>query len=199
MKLNQIINSLSDFTPQNPGETNIIQIEGINTPLGIMYAASTSKGICLLEFEDYKTLKDELKFLQKKYNAGIRKGKSNHIKMLESQLKEYFKRERKIFEIPIQTPGTDFQQSVWELLKSIPYGSTSSYKEQAAKIGKPGAFRAVASANGKNRIAILIPCHRIIGSDGSLTGYSGGLARKKWLLEHEMRFKQMHLRLPKQE
>jgi AraC family transcriptional regulator of adaptative response/methylated-DNA-[protein]-cysteine methyltransferase len=189
MKLNQIINSLSEISRKNPDETDLIQIEGISTPLGVMYAASTAEGICLLEFEDYRMLNNELNYLQKKYNAGFQIGRNRHINMLESQLQEYFIGERKVFEITMQIPGTDFQQSVWQLLKSIPYGSTSSYKEQAVKLGRPGAVRAVASANGMNRIAILVHCHRIIGSDGSLTGYSGGLARKKWLLEHEKRFR----------
>jgi len=85
----------------------------------------------------------------------------------------------------LHTPGTDFQKSVWKILQEIPYGETRSYKQQAIALGNPKAIRAVASANGHNRISIIIPCHRVIGSDGSLTGYGGGLHRKKWLLDFE--------------
>ena len=101
------------------------------------------------------------------------------------QLQEYFSGIRKDFNIKLHPKGTDFQRSVWEELKRIPYGKTRSYMEQTKSLGNLKAIRAVASANGKNPISIIIPCHRVIGSDGSLTGYAGGIWRKKWLLEHE--------------
>lgn len=101
------------------------------------------------------------------------------------QLDEYFKGERKIFSLKLNPEGTEFQQKVWNELQQIPYGETRSYLEQSEKLGDTKAIRAVASANGKNPIWIVIPCHRIIGSDGSLTGYAGGIWRKRWLLEHE--------------
>lgn len=108
-----------------------------------------------------------------------------HLKNCLLQLEEYFKGIRKDFSLKLSPNGTDFQNSVWEELKRIPFGKTRSYMEQTKALGNLKAIRAVASANGKNPISIIIPCHRVIGSDGSLTGYGGGLWRKKWLLEHE--------------
>ncbi|MCU0371019.1 MAG: methylated-DNA--[protein]-cysteine S-methyltransferase [Bacteroidales bacterium] len=101
------------------------------------------------------------------------------------QLDEYFSRDRKTFDLPLDLHGTDFQRRVWNELLHIPYGKTVTYKELALKLGDIAAIRAVAAANGANPVSIIIPCHRVIGSDGSLTGYAGGLWRKKWLLEHE--------------
>jgi methylated-DNA-[protein]-cysteine S-methyltransferase len=101
------------------------------------------------------------------------------------QLKEYFNRERTDFELKLDLKGTDFQKEVWNTLLKIPYGKTITYAQQSAEMGDIKKIRAVAAANGKNPVWIVIPCHRVIGSDGSLTGYAGGLWRKKWLLEHE--------------
>jgi len=109
------------------------------------------------------------------------------------QLKEYFKGIRKDFSVKLNPGGTDFQNSVWNELKKIPYSKTCSYMEQTKTLGNIKAIRAVASANGKNPISIIIPCHRVIGSDGSLTGYAGGIWRKKWLLEHENPSRQISL------
>ena len=110
---------------------------------------------------------------------------NKHLELLKQQLDEYFEGKRKEFTIPLFTPGSEFQQSVWKTLRTIPYGSTRSYKKQAELLQRPKAVRAVANANGMNRISIIIPCHRVIGEDGSLTGYGGGLWRKKWLLDLE--------------
>ncbi|MCW3464452.1 methylated-DNA--[protein]-cysteine S-methyltransferase [Chitinophaga nivalis] len=101
------------------------------------------------------------------------------------QLLEYFKGDRKVFDIPIAQPGTAFQQTVWQQLQTIPYGQTISYQQLAHRIHNPRSIRAVGTTNGKNRLAIIIPCHRVIGSDGTLIGYGGGLWRKRWLLAHE--------------
>lgn len=101
------------------------------------------------------------------------------------QLDEYFAGERKVFDFPIRQPGSAFQQEVWDCLLTIGYGKTISYLQQSKQMNNPLAIRAIASCNGKNDLAIVVPCHRVIGSDGSLTGYAGGLWRKKWLLEHE--------------
>ena len=109
------------------------------------------------------------------------------------QLREYFKGVRKQFDLKLNPEGTDFQNKVWKLLEKIPYGKTISYLELSKQLGDVKAIRAVANANGKNPIWIIIPCHRVIGSDGSLTGYAGGLNRKKWLLEHESPYKQTSL------
>ncbi|WP_343744179.1 methylated-DNA--[protein]-cysteine S-methyltransferase [Chitinophaga sp.] len=101
------------------------------------------------------------------------------------QLHEYFAGERKIFDLPIQQPGTDFQQTVWEQLTRIPFGQTISYLQLAHRIGNPKSIRAVGTTNGKNQLAIIVPCHRVIGANGTLVGYAGGLWRKRWLLDHE--------------
>jgi methylated-DNA-[protein]-cysteine S-methyltransferase len=101
------------------------------------------------------------------------------------QLIQYFNGQRKVFELPLNQPGSSFQQDTWSILMTIPFGKTISYMQQSIKIGDPKAIRAVASANGRNNIAIIVPCHRVIGTNRDLTGYAGGLWRKRWLLEHE--------------
>lgn len=107
---------------------------------------------------------------------------------VQNQLEEYFKGTRKTFQIPFKQQGTPFQSKVWDLLYTIPYGKTISYNELSKQYGDVKAIRAVAAANGKNHLAILIPCHRVIGSNATLTGYAGGLWRKRWLLDHEARY-----------
>jgi methylated-DNA-[protein]-cysteine S-methyltransferase len=107
------------------------------------------------------------------------------IKKAAQQLDEYFSGERKIFDLPIKQQGTDFQQEVWQELLKIEYGKTITYGQQSEKMDSPLAIRAIAAANGKNNLWIVVPCHRVIGADGGLTGYAGGLWRKQWLLEHE--------------
>ncbi len=109
------------------------------------------------------------------------------------QLQEYFDEKRDVFDLDLNPKGTDFQKRVWTALQEIPYGKTISYLELSKTLGDVKAIRAVAAANGKNPLWIIIPCHRVIGSDGSLTGYAGGLHRKKWLLEHENPVKQQSL------
>lgn len=109
------------------------------------------------------------------------------------QLNEYFEGKRQVFNLDLNPAGSDFQQEVWTALQKIPFGRTWSYMDLAKHLGNTGAIRAVAAANGKNPIWIVIPCHRVIGSDGSLTGYAGGLHRKSWLLEHESPVKQTRL------
>ena len=159
----------------------------IETELGTMIAGAVEEGICLLEFSDRKILKSEYRDLKKYLAAEIEEGENSHILNLKNQLAEYFQGVRKVFDLQLILPGTIFQQMVWNELLSIPYGTTRTYMEQAEALRKPESIRAVANANGMNRIAIIIPCHRVIGSDGSLTGYGGGLKRKKWLLDHEKR------------
>jgi AraC family transcriptional regulator of adaptative response/methylated-DNA-[protein]-cysteine methyltransferase len=160
----------------------------IDTPLGKMIGGATEDGICLLEFSDRKILSTEYKDLTKLLNTTLKEGNNKHLKKLRKELREYFNGKRQVFSLPLVTPGSDFQQQVWKELLTIPFGSTKSYMEQAIALDRPGSVRAVANANGMNRIAIIIPCHRVIGSDGRLTGYGGGLKRKKWLLDHEKRF-----------
>jgi len=185
---NDSFKSFFGVSPSNSKDKNLINMTRIETPLGTMLACAVDQGICLLEFTDRKMLETELKSLAKRVNARIIQGANNHFELLKQQLEEYFEGKRKDFSIPLYSPGTEFQELVWKSLKSIPYGSTCSYKQQAASMNKPDAIRAVANANGMNRISILIPCHRVIGEDGSLTGYGGGLWRKKWLLDMEKSF-----------
>ncbi len=172
-------------SPKNGKQKNVIDLNRIETPLGTMLVCATNQGICLLEFTDRKMLETELKSIAKLLNATIIQGHNKYFELLEKQLNEYFNGKRKEFSVPLHTPGSDFQNKVWTALQHIPYGQTKSYKEQAITIGNPESVRAVANANGMNRISILIPCHRVIGSDGQLTGYGGGLWRKKYLLELE--------------
>jgi AraC family transcriptional regulator of adaptative response/methylated-DNA-[protein]-cysteine methyltransferase len=172
-------------SPKNGQAKNIIDLTRIETTLGTMITCATNQGICLLEFSDRKMLETELKSISKLLNATIIQGNNKHFDTLEIELHEYFNGKRKEFSVPLHTLGTDFQNKVWSALQLIPYGQTKSYKEQAITIGSPESVRAVANANGMNRISILIPCHRVIGSDGQLTGYGGGLWRKKYLLDLE--------------
>ncbi len=164
---------------------DVIKICLIETELGTMVAGSTSKGLCMFEFIDYKHIDLELRQLVSVFNVPLVKGNSPYFDLLRIQLKEYFSGKRFNFDIPLDLAGSEFQKSVWLSLLNIPYGSTTSYGEQAKAMGKPSSVRAVANANGKNKISILIPCHRVIGSDGSLTGYAGGIWKKKKLLELE--------------
>ena len=123
--------------------------------------------------------------MKKRLNAEIIYGENQHFEILQKQVAEYFEGKRKKFDLPLDTPGTEFQNIVWGQLQTIPYGETRSYKKQAIAVNNPKAIRAVAKANGMNRIAIIIPCHRVIGEDGKLVGYAGGLWRKQWLLDFE--------------
>jgi methylated-DNA-[protein]-cysteine S-methyltransferase len=114
----------------------------------------------------------------------------SELKIAVKQLNEYFEGKRTHFDLKLNPEGSEFQKKVWQQLQKIPFGKTISYQQVANQLGDPKVIRAAASANGKNPIAVIIPCHRVIGSDGSLTGYAGGLHRKKWLLEHESPSKQ---------
>ena len=172
-------------SPSQLEKKNIINIIRITTPLGPMFGCATSKGVCLFEFTNRKMLETEFKDITKRLNAIILPGENHYLKQLEQEVAEYFKGKRKIFSVIIDAPGTKFQKSVWEILREIPYGETWSYQQQAIRLNKPNSMRAVANANGHNRIAIIIPCHRVIGKDGNLTGYGGGLERKKWLIDFE--------------
>ena len=165
----------------------VIHITRLTTPLGPMFACATTEGVCLLEFTNRKMLETEFRDLCKRLNAVVLPGVNDHLIQVEAELKEYFDGARKEFTVPLHTPGTAFQQEVWKALRQIPFGQTCSYKQQAIRMGNLKAVRAIASANGHNRISIIIPCHRVIGENGNLTGYGGGLPRKKWLLDFERR------------
>lgn len=177
--------SIFGVPPSKTKMSTMIDCKRIETPLGTMLACATSKGICLLEFSDRRMLETELVYLSKRLNGTIVQGPNPHFDILEKELEEYFAGTRKDFVTPLDLIGSEFQLSVWNQLLTIPYGKTRSYREQSDALGKPLAIRAVANANGLNKISILIPCHRVIGSDGSLTGYGGGLWRKEKLLQLE--------------
>jgi AraC family transcriptional regulator, regulatory protein of adaptative response / methylated-DNA-[protein]-cysteine methyltransferase len=160
----------------------------IESPLGELIAGATEEGVCLLEFTDRNRAARECKDLVRLLKQPLEERVNQHLSTLINQLEEYFEGSRKEFSLPLVTPGTDFQNEVWRELLKIPYGTTRSYQQQAAALKKSDSVRAVANANGMNRISIVIPCHRVIGSNGRLTGYGGGLKRKSWLLNHEKKY-----------
>ncbi len=182
---NESFKNIFGVSPKQSMTEKIINLKRIETPLGTMIACADENGICMLEFSDRKALPTELKDISKYFDANIIQGENPHFKTLEKELKEYFAGKLKDFTIPLSPVGTDFQKKVWEVLRKIPYGTTRSYSQQAEILGNPKAVRAVANANGLNKISIIIPCHRVIGSDGTLTGYGGGIWRKQKLLELE--------------
>ena len=151
-----------------------------NSPLGSIKIKISGLYINELTFIDEEEIQNETIELSAEGKKVLQK--------CITQLDEYFSGERKIFELPIQQKGTDFQQKVWNELMQIPFGKTISYLQLAQRLGDVKSIRAAASANGRNELCIVVPCHRVIGSDGSLTGYAGGLPRKKWLLDHENKF-----------
>jgi AraC family transcriptional regulator of adaptative response/methylated-DNA-[protein]-cysteine methyltransferase len=175
----------TSIQPRQSRKKTVITVTRISTPLGPMLAGSTDEGICLLEFTDRRMLETELKGLERSLNAVILPGNSRFFPELNKQLEEYFNGKRKDFDLPLVMTGSDFQKKAWKALLDIPYGQVRSYKKQALEIGHENAVRAVGKANGDNKISIIIPCHRVIGENGNLTGYGGGIWRKQWLLEHE--------------
>ncbi|HDG1708254.1 TPA: methylated-DNA--[protein]-cysteine S-methyltransferase [Kluyvera ascorbata] len=160
-------------------------IHRFTTPIGPMFVCASERGVCLLEFVDRRMLETEFSDLQRLLNARIIAGQNEHIRQAENEIAEYFAGKRLRFTLALDTPGSEFQRRVWQALAEIPCGESTHYQAVAETLNKPTAARAVAAANGANRIAIVIPCHRVIGKDGSMTGYGGGVARKRWLLEHE--------------
>ena len=151
-----------------------------------MIAMATDEAICLLDFFDSKTLLIDQTIAMQHFKITDDEEKDTPLLLeLEKQLKEYFAKERKEFTLPITLVGTPFQEEVWKVLQTIPYGETRTYKEQAIAVGNPKGVRAVANANSKNRLSIIVPCHRVIGSNGTLIGYAGGLSRKEFLLNLE--------------
>jgi O-6-methylguanine DNA methyltransferase len=166
-------------------EKNIIKIKRYDSPRGVLMLGSFSDKLCLCDWQVEKHRDHVDRRLKRILKAEFEEGTSEVINMAEKQLDEFFAGERKTFDVPLMFVGTDFQKTVWNFLLTIPFGKTISYGEMAKEIGLPKAVRAVANANGANSISILAPCHRIIGSDRSLTGYGGGLKAKQLLLELE--------------
>ncbi|MGI4727616.1 MAG: methylated-DNA--[protein]-cysteine S-methyltransferase [Janthinobacterium lividum] len=141
------------------------------SPIGIIKIEETGNQINSVIF-----LEEEIELVQPETNI---------LKIAANQLHEYFAGKRSIFDFPVHQPGTPFQQQIWQEINKVDFGKTQSYAKLSVQFGNPLAIRAIASANGKNRLWIVVPCHRIIGTNGELTGYAGGLWRKKWLLQHE--------------
>ncbi len=171
-----------------PGEVNrgeCVFLSWMNSPLGPLVAGATRDGVCLLEFSDRERLESQLAAVRKQFATPVVPGSNEHLSTLEAELAAYFAGSLHAFSVPLVYPGTDFQRRVWQQLLKIPYGETCSYEQIAAGVGDKKAVRAVGRANGLNRIAIVIPCHRVVNKSGALGGYGGGLRRKQFLLELE--------------
>jgi AraC family transcriptional regulator of adaptative response/methylated-DNA-[protein]-cysteine methyltransferase len=157
----------------------------IGTPLGLMVAAATDEGVCLLEYSDPVRLQTQAAQLRSRIASRIVGGDHPHLATLRDQLTGYFAGTLKQFTLPLVARGTPFEERVWQALLRIPYGQTRSYLEIARELGSPEGQRAVGRANGLNRIAVVIPCHRVVNHGGGLGGYGGGLWRKERLLDLE--------------
>jgi O-6-methylguanine DNA methyltransferase len=157
----------------------------IDTPLGPMLIGATDDGICLAEFSDRRMLPSQLETLRRRLRRPTVAGHHQLLDQLEEQLHEYFAGTRRAFDLPLVAPGSAFQQRTWSVLRGLPAGTTVSYEELARRVGAPRAQRAVGTANGANRIAVVIPCHRVVRKGGETGNYGGGRWRKEWLLAHE--------------
>ncbi len=162
-----------------------VVMDWFDSPLGTLLAGARDDGLCLLHFTDGRDLERTLEETRRRFGCGVVPGEHPVLDQARAELEEYFAGRRKDFAVPLAARGTPFQERVWRELRVIPYGQTIAYDQLARRIEQPTAQRAVARANGANRICILIPCHRVIGKDGTLTGYGGGLWRKRLLLELE--------------
>jgi AraC family transcriptional regulator, regulatory protein of adaptative response / methylated-DNA-[protein]-cysteine methyltransferase len=171
--------------PTSSGHNNILKASWLDTRLGPMIAIADDNALYLLEFVDRRGLEREVERLRQKTKSAIIPGFVPPINSIESELSQYFDGNLIEFKTPLFFMGSPFQKCVWEALKNIPYGETRSYADIAKAVGRPTAFRAVAQANGANQLALVIPCHRVINTNGDLGGYGGGITRKEWLLNHE--------------
>lgn len=162
-----------------------LQVAQVPSPLGPLLVAGDEEAIHLLEFWDRRMLETQFSVLEKRLGAVFFPGESAPMHRLRDELAAYFSGDLRRFETPFRYPGSHHQEEVWQALLEVPYGETWSYGELAARIGRPAAVRSVARAVGENRLAIALPCHRIVGANGRLTGYGGGLWRKRFLLAHE--------------
>ncbi len=182
---NESYRSLFGESASKSKNRTVINVLRFSSPIGSIIACATQKGLCFLGFIGQKKIEKQFDEIQKQFNAIILPGRNIHLTNVKKEITEYFDGKRKTFSVSLDIVGTDFRKIVWNELLNIPYGETVSYKEQAIAIHNVKAVRAVASANGANKISIIIPCHRVIGSNGSLTGYAGGLHKKSWLLNFE--------------
>jgi AraC family transcriptional regulator, regulatory protein of adaptative response / methylated-DNA-[protein]-cysteine methyltransferase len=172
-------------TPGDSRNHRCVFLTWMQSPLGPMVAGATDDGVCLLEFTDRRMLEAQFDTVRRRFGGPTVMGSNEHLERLQDELTGYFAGSVRAFRVPLVYPGTPFQLRVWEKLLVVPYGETRSYQDLALAIGDPATVRAVGRANGMNRIAILIPCHRIVNKNGDLGGYGGGLRRKQYLLNLE--------------
>jgi len=180
--------------PSEAADNDAVALDWIASPVGPLIAGASGDGICLLEFSDRRMLEAQLQTLRRRLGAPLVPGRNRWLEMLRSQLDEYFAGRRRDFDLPLVIRGTPFQEQVWRTLLEIPYGATWSYRDVATHIGQSKATRAVGTANGMNRIAILVPCHRVVNADGRMGGYGGGVWRKQFLLDLERGQREFDLR-----
>jgi AraC family transcriptional regulator of adaptative response/methylated-DNA-[protein]-cysteine methyltransferase len=172
-------------TPGRARDASCLLVTWVESPLGPLVAGATDSGLALLEFSDRRMLETQFKNVRRAIGMPLAAGSNAHLERAREELARYFDGKLRSFSVPLAAPGTPFQERVWRALLKIPYGETRSYEEIARQIGSPGAMRAVGTANGMNRICIVIPCHRVVNASGALGGYGGGLWRKHWLLRLE--------------
>ena len=173
--------------PNRARAARAFAMDWIDTPLGPMLAIADETHLHMLEFGERKKLQEHAERYRRQFNATVLPGETRALKLIRKEVADYFAGRSLTFTSRIAAAGTEFQNQVWDELRRVPPGLTRSYQEMAQRIGRPSAVRAVANANRLNRCAIILPCHRVIGADGQLTGYAGGLWRKQWLLDHERR------------
>lgn len=171
--------------PGRHRQAGCLYVRWLDTPLGAMVAVAGDDGLSMLEYVDRRGLQTQISTLRRRLDGAIVPGRNAHLDAIADQVDRYFAGTLTRFTVPLVMPGTPFQDAVWRRLLQIPYGHTSTYSQLANELDRPGASRAVGRANGDNRLAIVVPCHRVVRADGNLCGYGGGLWRKKWLLDHE--------------
>ncbi len=163
----------------------MLYLSYMETPLGLMRMGASDAGLCMFDFQGEKSTGRVPARVEAHFNGAITEAEHPIFDAVRKQVIDYFSGTLQDFDVPLHFIGNDFQVGVWRGLLDIPYGETISYKTQAIRLGNELAIRAIASTNGENHLAIIAPCHRVIGSDGSLTGYGGGVHNKRWLLDHE--------------
>ena len=171
--------------PTHLGDATVVKVDRIATPLGLMLAAATDDELVMLEFVDRRMLPTQVRRIRERLDVVFVPAGNEVIDRARSMLDAYFRARLRVFDLPLRPCGTPFQLEVWDALGEIPYGDTTSYADLARRLGRPAAVRAVGRANGMNALAIVIPCHRVVGADGKLVGYGGGLWRKQRLLDLE--------------
>jgi AraC family transcriptional regulator of adaptative response/methylated-DNA-[protein]-cysteine methyltransferase len=182
---NEAFRHLLGQSPTRTKDAPLVSIARVPSDLGPMVVGADDRALLLFEFADRRMLETQVKVLRRRLGCIFVPGSNPIIERATREMAEYLEGRRRRFETPLATPGSEFQRAVWKRLEEIPYGATVSYASVARDLGRPSAVRAVARAVGENRIAVMIPCHRVVGSNGDLTGYGGGLWRKKRLLELE--------------